>query len=134
MTRKGYRRFKKIWSGILAGEKDLEREWLVEPEKLIDLFRGTRNLFVTSRVCCIFHGCVTVVTIIFRQILSEGCFLDIANVEKSVAYHKILSSTVRISIVAYRQLDYCRWNFLTVDFLVHWQFFRHISGSFPRGF
>ena len=50
---KGYRRLKEIWSGILAGEKDSEREWLVEAEKLIDMFRETRNLFVTSRVCCI---------------------------------------------------------------------------------
>ena len=51
---KGYRRLKEIWSGMLAGEKDSEREWLVEAEKLIDMFRETRNLFVTSRVCWIF--------------------------------------------------------------------------------
>jgi general transcription factor 3C polypeptide 3 (transcription factor C subunit 4) len=51
---KGYRRLKEIWSSMLAGEKDPEREWLVEAEKLIDMFRETRNLFVTSRVCCIF--------------------------------------------------------------------------------
>jgi general transcription factor 3C polypeptide 3 (transcription factor C subunit 4) len=43
---------------MLAGEKDLGREWLVEAEKLIDMFRETRNLFVTSRVRCInFHDC-----------------------------------------------------------------------------
>jgi len=48
---KGYRRLKELWPGMLAGEKDLEREWLVEAEKLIDMFRETRNLFVTSRVC-----------------------------------------------------------------------------------
>ena len=78
---KGYRRLKEIWSGMLAGEKDSEREWLVEAEKLIDMFRETRNLFVTSRVCCIFHDCVTVLTIIFRQILFERCFLDIVNGE-----------------------------------------------------
>ena len=51
---KGYRRLKEIWSGMLAGEKDSEREWLLEAEKLIDMFRETRNLFVTSRVCCVF--------------------------------------------------------------------------------
>ena len=50
---KGYRRLKELWSGMLAGEKEAEREWLVEAEKLIDMFRETRNLFVTSRVCCI---------------------------------------------------------------------------------
>ncbi|KAF8812960.1 TPR-like protein [Phlegmacium glaucopus] len=46
---KGYRRLKELWTGMLAGEKDSEREWLVEAEKLIDMFRETRNLFVTSR-------------------------------------------------------------------------------------
>ena len=51
---KGYRRLKEIWPGILAGEMNSESEWLVEAEKLIDMFRETRNLFVTSRVCCIF--------------------------------------------------------------------------------
>jgi general transcription factor 3C polypeptide 3 (transcription factor C subunit 4) len=50
---KGYRRLKEIWSDMLAEEKDSEREWLVEAEKLIDMFRETRNLFVASRVCCI---------------------------------------------------------------------------------
>ena len=51
---KGYCRLKEISFGMLAGEKDSEREWLVEAEKLIDMFRETRNLFVTSRICCIF--------------------------------------------------------------------------------
>ena len=51
---KGHRRLKELWSDMLAGEKDSEREWLVEAEKLIDMFRETRNLFVTSRVCCLF--------------------------------------------------------------------------------
>ena len=62
---KGYRRLKEIWSGMLAGEKDSEREWLLEAEKLIDMFRETRNLFVTSRVCCIFFCCVTVLIYYF---------------------------------------------------------------------
>ena len=86
---KGYRRLKEIWSGMLAGEKHLEMEWLVEAEKLIDMFRETRNLFVTSRVCCIFHCCVTLLTTIFRQILFEGCFLDIVKGEGRLKLMKI---------------------------------------------
>ena len=56
---KGYRRLKELWPGMLAGEKESGREWLVEAEKLIDMFRETRNLFVTSRVRCqrYFQGC-----------------------------------------------------------------------------
>ena len=48
---KGFRRLKELWSGMLAGEEESEREWFVEAEKLIDMFRETRNLFVTGRVC-----------------------------------------------------------------------------------
>jgi general transcription factor 3C polypeptide 3 (transcription factor C subunit 4) len=51
---KGHRRLKELWSGMLVGEKESEREWLLEAEKLIDMFRETRNLFVTSRVCWFF--------------------------------------------------------------------------------
>lgn len=51
---KGYCRLKELWSGMLAGEEESEREWLVEAEKLIDMFRETRNLFMTTRVCWLF--------------------------------------------------------------------------------
>jgi len=36
---------------MLAGEEGPEREWMLEAEKLVDMFRETRNLFLTSRVC-----------------------------------------------------------------------------------
>lgn len=48
----GYRRLKDLWSGMLAEEEGPEREWMLEAEKLVDMFRETRNLFLTSRVCC----------------------------------------------------------------------------------
>ncbi len=47
----GYRRLKDLWSGMLAGEEGSKREWMLEAEKLVDMFRETRNLFLTSRVC-----------------------------------------------------------------------------------
>ncbi|KAF8153752.1 hypothetical protein B0H34DRAFT_65394 [Crassisporium funariophilum] len=46
---KGYRKLKELWPGLLAEDIDAEREWLVEAEKLVDMFRETRNLFLTSR-------------------------------------------------------------------------------------
>lgn len=46
----GYHRVKEIWSKMLAGEEEATREWLVEAEKLVECFRETRNLFLTSRV------------------------------------------------------------------------------------
>jgi general transcription factor 3C polypeptide 3 (transcription factor C subunit 4) len=49
---RGYRRLKELWPAMLAGDSDAEREWLVEAEKLVDMFRETRNLFLTSRVSC----------------------------------------------------------------------------------
>ena len=35
---------------MLADEEDAVREWLVEAEKLIETYRETRNLFLTSKV------------------------------------------------------------------------------------
>jgi len=34
--------------------EECEREWMVEAEKLVDMFREMRNLFLTSRVGCLF--------------------------------------------------------------------------------
>jgi hypothetical protein len=47
---KGYRRVQELWAGMLARDEEAEREWLVEAEKLVETFRETRNLFLTSRV------------------------------------------------------------------------------------
>lgn len=47
---RGYRRMKELWPAVVANDKEAERVWLVEAEKLVDMFRETRNLFLTSRV------------------------------------------------------------------------------------
>jgi len=47
---RGYRRLKELWSGMLAGDENADREWMLEAEKLVDMFRETRNLFLTTRV------------------------------------------------------------------------------------
>ncbi len=46
----GYHRVKELWSRMLADEEEAVREWLVEAEKLVEAFRETKNLFLTSRV------------------------------------------------------------------------------------
>lgn len=46
----GYRRQKELWPAVVASDPEAERVWLVEAEKLVDMFRETRNLFLTSRV------------------------------------------------------------------------------------
>ncbi|RXW22111.1 hypothetical protein EST38_g3735 [Candolleomyces aberdarensis] len=47
---KGFKRLKEQWSALLSGDGvNAEREWLLEAEKLVDMFRETRNLFLTSR-------------------------------------------------------------------------------------
>ncbi|KAI0945905.1 hypothetical protein AcV7_010019 [Taiwanofungus camphoratus] len=46
----GFHRIRQLWPRILAGgDADAEREWLVEAEKLVESFRETRNLFLTTR-------------------------------------------------------------------------------------
>ena len=53
----GYRRIRELWAGMMGGDEECEREWMVEAEKLVDMFRETRNLFLTSRVGCLFFSC-----------------------------------------------------------------------------
>lgn len=48
----GYKRIEELWPSILSEEcsDDATREWMLEAEKLVEMFRETRNLFLTSRV------------------------------------------------------------------------------------
>ncbi|KNZ78575.1 Transcription factor tau subunit sfc4, partial [Termitomyces sp. J132] len=46
---RGYKIVKEQWAGMLAGEEDAVKLWLIEAEKLVETFRETRNLFLTSR-------------------------------------------------------------------------------------
>ncbi|SRR6266550_2511365 len=52
---RGWARVQDLWSEMLTsmhGKEPTqeEREWLLEAEKLVETFRETRNLFLTSRV------------------------------------------------------------------------------------
>lgn len=40
-----YERIKNIWDAMLQNDEPATIEWLMEAEKLIDMFRETRNLF-----------------------------------------------------------------------------------------
>ncbi|KAL7280359.1 hypothetical protein ACG7TL_005282 [Trametes sanguinea] len=44
-----WHRVQELWPRMLAGEDEATREWLVEAEKLVESFRETRALFLTSR-------------------------------------------------------------------------------------
>ncbi|KIM61704.1 hypothetical protein SCLCIDRAFT_1215803 [Scleroderma citrinum Foug A] len=47
----GYKRIVELWPRILGdgAEETAEREWLLEAEKLVETFRETRNLFLTTK-------------------------------------------------------------------------------------
>jgi general transcription factor 3C polypeptide 3 (transcription factor C subunit 4) len=47
---RGHRRLTELWGGMLAGDENADREWMLETERLVDMFRETRNLFLTTRV------------------------------------------------------------------------------------
>jgi len=54
-VKRGYKLLCELWPKMLlpqgaAGQELAEREWLLEAEKLVDMFRETRNLFRASRV------------------------------------------------------------------------------------
>lgn len=46
----GYTRAEDLWPRMLHGDAEAGREWMIEAEKLVEMFRETRNLFVTTRV------------------------------------------------------------------------------------
>lgn len=45
-----YGRVKALWGKMLAGDEAAEKEWMHEAESLVESFRETRPLFLTSRV------------------------------------------------------------------------------------
>ncbi|KAG2056694.1 TPR-like protein [Suillus hirtellus] len=45
----GYTRIEDLWPRMRHGDAEAEREWMMEAEKLVEMFRETRNLFVTTR-------------------------------------------------------------------------------------
>ena len=45
-----WHRVQDLWPRMLANDVEAVREWLVEAEKLVESFRETRALFLTSRV------------------------------------------------------------------------------------
>ncbi|TFK50646.1 TPR-like protein [Heliocybe sulcata] len=46
---RGYSRVRDLWPEIMVGNEVTAREWLLEAEKLVETFRETRNLFLTTR-------------------------------------------------------------------------------------
>lgn len=63
---RGWKRIKELWARLLgqdmtdgaSGDDDVEvdregaeREWMLETEKLVEMFRETRMLFLTTKVC-----------------------------------------------------------------------------------
>lgn len=50
---KGWKRVTELWPRLLGSgdrQEEAEMEWLLEAEKLVETFRETRNLFLTTRV------------------------------------------------------------------------------------
>ena len=45
-----YKRVRDLWPAMMNGQPEAEREWLVEGEKLVEMFRSTRDLFTTGKV------------------------------------------------------------------------------------
>lgn len=45
-----YRRVTDLWARMLAGDEEADREWMHEAELLVESFRETRALFLSSRV------------------------------------------------------------------------------------
>jgi general transcription factor 3C polypeptide 3 (transcription factor C subunit 4) len=56
---RGYKRVEELWPKMLdetrtesdRSREEAEREWMFEAEKLVEMFRETRMLFLSTRVC-----------------------------------------------------------------------------------
>ncbi|TDL19819.1 TPR-like protein [Rickenella mellea] len=47
-AQRGHQRLQQLWPAMLRHEREAETEWLLEAEKLVESFRETRDLFITS--------------------------------------------------------------------------------------
>ena len=47
---RAYAMVKQLWEGMLNGEEVSEKEWLIEAQKLVEMFRETRALFTVQNV------------------------------------------------------------------------------------
>jgi len=70
---RGYKRVQETWAGMLSGDEESEREWMLEAEKMIETFRETRNLFSTQRVSLSFCFLLSKVRTLDSGMVSEGC-------------------------------------------------------------
>lgn len=79
---RGYKRMQDLWPLLLNeaadGHVKAKREWMLEAEKLVEMFRETKMLFLASRVnlpC--FHSMEYSTKLDFRITPSVECLLDI---------------------------------------------------------
>jgi len=84
---RGYKRVEESWPKMLdktrtesdRSREEAEREWMFEAEKLVEMFRETRMLFLSTRVCLLssilFLQPKQLTDIYFRIIRFAGCYL-----------------------------------------------------------
>jgi general transcription factor 3C polypeptide 3 (transcription factor C subunit 4) len=81
---RGWKRIRELWGRVINsnieegegsdGKAAAEREWLFEAEKLVETFRETRNLFLTTRVRVDIPVCTVHLTIIVQNNPFRGMF------------------------------------------------------------
>jgi general transcription factor 3C polypeptide 3 (transcription factor C subunit 4) len=84
---RGYKRVKELWPKMLdkthtepdRSREEAEREWMFEAEKLVEMFRETRMLFLSTRVrllsSILSEQLKKLTDIYFRTIRFAGCYL-----------------------------------------------------------
>lgn len=53
-----FARVKDLWERMLIGDEEADREWMHEAEMLVESFRETRALFLTTRVSVVPWSCL----------------------------------------------------------------------------
>ena len=89
---RGYRRVTELWARVLTegeGQEEAEREWMFEAEKLVNTFRETRNLFLTTRVLLKPTWIDSGINFAFRIIPSAVCSLGLKQQNSTMRRMKI---------------------------------------------
>jgi hypothetical protein len=104
-VKRGYKLLRELWPKMLLpqgaeGQELAEREWLLEAEKLVDMFRETRNLFRASRVSVLTlvrsPMCERTLLPLSRTTHSEECYLREQNNPQKLL-KKVKTKWLRVS-------------------------------------
>ncbi|KAI5117819.1 hypothetical protein M0805_004949 [Coniferiporia weirii] len=115
-----YDRVKQTQDAMLRGEAEVESDWLIHAEKLIEMFRETRNLF-SSKGAQPFSGMIRPskrkqVTEKSREVEEENMASRLELELEHESQAKKTSSTQRVEVFHFRGIHFSDWLALAMEY------------------